>query len=43
MNLIDYHVVSTAVMCGLGIMFVVSVFAGVLVTITELFNEKDDE
>jgi len=43
MNYIDYHVVYTTVMCGLGIVFFVSVLVGLFITVEQLFNEKDDE
>lgn len=43
MNYIDYHVVSTAVMGGLGIVFFIGAFAAVYVTVMELFNEKDNQ
>lgn len=42
MNLIDFHVISTAVIVGVGITFFVSMLAGVVMAVHYLFNEKDE-
>ena len=43
MNLIDYHVVSTSVIVGLGIVFFVSLCAAVLIVIGHYFGGNNDE
>ena len=45
MNYIDYHVVSTSVIVGLGIVFFVTLCAAILVAIGHYFggNNDDDE
>ena len=43
MNLIDYHVVSTSVIVGLGLMFFVAAIAAVLIAIGHYFGGGDKE
>lgn len=43
MNLIDFHVISTSVIVGLGIMFFVCACAGILIAIGHYFGGSDDD
>ena len=43
MNYIDYHVVSTSVIVGLGLMFFVVVTSAVLIAIGHYFGGNDDD
>lgn len=43
MNLIDFHVVSTAVICGVGVVLFVSIVAGVLLITKDLIDKINDK
>lgn len=43
MNLIDFHVVSTAVICGVGIVLFVGLVAGVIIVTKDLIDKINDK